>query len=255
VSGGLRFTVLGSGTAKPDPARGPTGFLLQAHGASVLIDGGSGTLHRLARVGVDAVELDAGVYSHRHVDHSGDFVPLLFAMCVPPKRTRPYPVFAGEGFDAFHLGLREVYGKWIRPPGGVPLTTLPLDGPGLALLPGGVTLRTLPANHSAGALHLRFELGPHAIVFSGDTGPSDNLVELAAGADLLVCECAGSDAEPIGGHLTPSAVRDLVAEAQPEEVWLTHFYPHVDVHAAVERVAEAGVPVRRAADGDVWAVG
>ena len=87
MSGGLRFTVLGSGTAKPDPARGPTGFLLQAHGASVLIDGGSGTLHRLARVGVDAVELDAGVYSHRHVDHSGDFVPLLFAMCVPPKRT------------------------------------------------------------------------------------------------------------------------------------------------------------------------
>ena len=41
----------------PDPDRGPAGFLLQCGGASLLVDGGSGTLQRLARAGVDTLEL------------------------------------------------------------------------------------------------------------------------------------------------------------------------------------------------------
>lgn len=250
----MRFTVLGSGTAKPDAERGPAGFLVEHGGARILVDGGSGTLQRLARIGVDATDLEGGVYSHRHVDHTGDFVPLLFAMCVPPRRKAPYPIWAGTGFSAFYDDLCEVYGKWIRPAGGLQVRELPLDAPGEARLPGGITLRTRPANHSAGALHLRFEAGGRAVVFSGDTGPSAGLTALASGADLLVTECAGSDAEPVRGHLCPSDIRDLLlaTEAPPAAVWLTHFYAQVDEAMALSTVAEAGVAVRRAADGDVW---
>lgn len=251
---GLRFTVVGSGTAKPDAERGPAGFLVEHGGARILVDGGSGTLQRLARLGVDATTLDGGVYSHRHIDHTGDLVPLLFAMRVPPRRAAPYPIWAGEGFVAFHARLADLYGRWIEPPGGVPVRELPLDGPGLAELPGGLVLHTRPANHSAGALHLRFEAGDRAVVFSGDTGPSDALAELASGADLLVTECAGPDHAPLDGHLWPSAVRDLVRAASPSPaaVWLTHFYADVDEATAVATVAEAGVAVRRAADGLTW---
>ena len=249
----MKFTLLGTGTTVPDVDRGPTGFLLQAGGAALLIDGGTGTLQRLKRAGVDARDLDGGVYSHRHVDHTGDLVPLLFTLRVgmDRPRTRDYPIFAGEGFQTFLDSLCQVYGHWIQGDGwSTPITELPLDGPGEALLPGGVRLKTLPANHSAGAVHLRFEHDAKAIVFSGDTGPSDNLVHLAEGADLLVCECA--EAEPVEwGHLCPADVAEIVKDARPKQVLLTHFYPGVDEAKALRVVGACGVPVRRAYDGQV----
>lgn len=247
----LSLTVLGSGTAHPDPARGPCGLLVQHDGHAVLVDGGSGTLGRLARIGVDPRALEAGVYSHRHPDHTGDLVPLLFSMRVPPGRTRDYPIHAGEGFADFFAGLEAVYGHWIRPRAGtVRIRELPIDHPAKIEILQGLTLLTAPANHSAGALHLRFEAGPHAVVFSGDTGPSAALVELARGADLLVCECAA--AEPFEGHLTAEQVAAIVRDARPREVWLTHLYPDVDPELAVATVSATGVPTRRAADLDRW---
>ncbi len=214
------------------------------------MDGGSGTLQRAARAGLAPLAADGGFYSHRHPDHTGDLVPLLFGMRVASRQT-PYPVVAGAGFGAFLDGLRGVYGKWIEPPGGVQLTELPLTRDHRLEI-GPLLVHSAPANHGAGALHLRFEHGGRRVVFSGDTGPSEALVGLAHAVDLLVCECADADDDPSGKHLTPSDVAALVDAARPREVWLTHFYPHTDPEDAVARVAATGVSVRRARDGDVW---
>lgn len=59
------------------------------------------------------------------------------------------------------------------------------------------------------ALAYRFDTDDGSVVFSGDTGPSDNLVELAAGADVLVHEVIAADW--VAGHF-PSP-RDAVSEA------------------------------------------
>jgi ribonuclease BN (tRNA processing enzyme) len=245
----VRFWVLGSGTSVPDPDRGPAGFLLQHAGKSWLVDGGSGTLQRCARAGCDPRALDGGIYSHHHPDHCADLVPLLFSMRVgPPPRQHDYPIVAGEGFARFFEGLCSVYGKWITPgKGQVHIDELSLSGPQQRDL-GGVTLLTRPANHTAGALHLRFEAEGRSVVFSGDTGPSAELALLARGADLLVCECAGE----VEGHLSPSEVAAIVSEARPKQVWLTHLYPDVDPEQAVATVAATGVAVRRASDLDLW---
>lgn len=253
----MRFVLIGTGTLVPDPDRGPAGFLVESEGARILIDGGSGTIQRLARHGVDARSLDGGVYSHRHLDHCGDLPSLLFAMRVGVNlhRGRPYPIWAGEGFRAFLSGLEDLYGAWIRTASfHAEVTELSLSGPASALLPGGVRLETLPAVHSAGALHLRFT-GPNGavVVFSGDTGPSDNLVQLATGADVLVTECAVADRDPYGGHLTPADVAAVVDAARPRRVVLTHFYPSLDPVQAVATVARVGVPVERGSDGQILA--
>lgn len=251
----MRFVLLGTGTLIPAEDRGPAGFLVETDHARLLVDGGSGTLQRLARHGVDARTLDGGVYSHRHLDHCGDLAPLLFALKVGidlPRR-RDYPVWAGEGFREFLAGLQAVYGDWIRSEHfAVPVHELPLDGPGRAELPGGVVLETLPAVHSAGALHLRFT-GPDGstVVFSGDTGPSENLARLAAGVDILVTECAVDGPDPWNAHLYPEAVADLVDAARPRRVVLTHLYPGLDPLDALRRVGRAGVPVERGQDGQV----
>jgi len=247
----MKFTVLGSGTALPSADRGPAGFLLQHERTALLIDGGSGALRQIARLGIDVRDLDGGVFSHRHVDHCGDFVPLLFALRVGGSnpRLRDYPVWAGEGFKGFHAGLESVYGRWIQSDDwAVDINELPLDGPGRAALPGGITLDTLPAKHSAGALHLRFSAGGKVVVFSGDTGPSNNLTRLAAGADLLVCECAHDVADPWECHLHPEGVAEIVAAARPKRVALTHLYPNTDPARAVAVVSAAGAPAEHAAD-------
>lgn len=248
----MRFVVLGSGTAFADPARGPAGFLLQAASRSWWIDGGSGTLQRSARAGVGPTDLAGGIYSHHHPDHCADLVPLLFARRVARCAT-PYPIHAGPGFRRVLDGLEAAFGRWILPePTSVTLRDLPGDRASETDL-GGVRLHTAPANHGAGALHLGFEADGARVVFSGDTGPSPALVTLASGADLLVCECAGADDDPVPGHLTPSGVAALVDAARPARVWLTHLYPQVDPTLAVATVAATGIPVRHAQDGDAWA--
>lgn len=245
--------MLGSGTTVPDPGRGPAGYLVQAGERTWLVDGGSGTVDRCAAAGVDPRALDGGFYSHRHPDHCADLVPLLFSMRVgPPTRDRDYPIWAGEGFAEFLSGLQAVWGKWTRFDDSGPVVhELSLQAESRVDL-GALQVITRPANHSAGALHLRFEADDRAVVFSGDTGPSDELVALASGADLLVCECSAPDDRPVEGHMTPGSVVELVEAAQPEAVWLTHFYPGVDPAEAVMRVRKTGVPCRRADDLDVW---
>ncbi|MCA9491521.1 MAG: MBL fold metallo-hydrolase [Myxococcales bacterium] len=248
----MRFTVLGSGTSVPDAARGPAGFLVEHGGVRWLADAGSGTLGRCARAGVDPRDLDGVVFSHHHPDHCADLVPLLFSMRVgPPPRTLDLPIVAGEGFGTFFSGLQGVYGKWIQPGRGkAVLTELSRSEPAQHDLGGGLVLRTRPANHAAAALHLRFEAGGVSVTFSGDTGPSEALVELAQGTDLLVCECAGTDEHPVRGHLSPKDVAALVRGANPGAVWLTHLYPNVDPGEALRVVASAGRPVRHARDLD-----
>ena len=126
---------------------------------------------------------------------------------------------------------------------------------GSADLPGGVLLETLPAVHTAGALHLRFTIGGFSLVFSGDTGPSPALAELARGVDVLVTECAASGPDPWNSHLSPDDVAAIVDAARPGRVVLTHLYPGVDPSEALATVGRTGIPTTRAEDGTVLTPG
>lgn len=246
------FTVLGSGTALPDPDRGAAGFAVGTDAGTWWIDGGPGTLQRSARFGVDPLALRGVVYSHRHPDHCAELPGLLFAGRVA-RRTAPLTLVGGTGLAAHLSGLQAAYEGRITPATyPVEVRELPVEASHTLRLDARLTLRTAPAAHGAAALHLRFEADGVSVVFSGDTAPSPALIDLAVGCDLLVCECAGSDAEPVPGHLRPSDVLAVVQAARPRRVWLTHLYPHVDPHQAVATVARAGAPVTRVADGTVW---
>lgn len=244
----MRLTVVGSGTILPDAARGPCALLVEAAGLTVLVDGGAGTARTLARLGHDARQLDAHVISHRHLDHVGELPSLLFLHKVV-GRTRPYPLYGGGGLAALVERIEAAFGE-LTGDYGAPVHELSLSGPDAVDLAPGLRLETAPARHRHGALHLAFVADGRRVVFSGDTGPSPALTALARGAHLLVSECAL--AAPGEDHLCAADLANLVAEARPARVALTHFYPEVDEATALTTITAAGARVERAFDGWVW---
>ena len=124
------------------------------------------------------------------------------------------------------------------------------------------------------ALALRFDTKDRAIVFSGDTAYSANIVKLARGADLFVSEimdeglyqemmrrarvAAGEgNAESIFRHIAethspPADVARMASEAGVKTVVLTHLLPGVSAPRALDYPASEFIDgVRKGYAGEV----
>ena len=228
----MHVTILGSGTAIPSLRRGSPGLLVEVAGQSLLFDGGAGTLPRLLKAGVTVLELDRVFYTHLHPDHTGDLVPLLFALRNPAwQRTKPLYLTGPRGFRAYYESLVGVYGDWIA----AKTYELVLDevvkeateGEGFRVIPWEVV-------HIKHSLCYRVESAEgRSIVFSGDTTFCDAIIDAARGADLLVLECSAPDEEPMKNHLTPTQAGEIAALAGCRRLVLTHFYPICDEYDIV----------------------
>ncbi|PWB77689.1 MAG: hypothetical protein C3F08_09570 [Candidatus Methylomirabilota bacterium] len=239
----MQLTILGSGTAIPSLTRGSPGLLVEAAGSSVLLDGGAGTLPRLLKAGITATELDRVFYTHLHPDHTGDLVPLLFALRNPAWwRIKPLYLTGPMGFLAFYEGLMRLYGDWIAPKTyelvlHETLTEV-TDAEGFRVIPREVT-------HIQHSLCYRIESDDgKSLVFSGDTAYCDAMIEAAKGADLLVLECAAPDEQPSKVHLTPTEAGRIAALSGCRRLALTHFYPICEAYDLL-------TPCKKVFDGEV----
>ena len=114
VDGVTEVTFVGTGTAFPEPHRGPTCTLLRDGGKTLAVDLGSGSLQKLAALETTPLNLDGLVLTHAHLDHIADLLPLLFALHVPGyDRARPLEVFASAGTLAVIERARAAFGKWL----------------------------------------------------------------------------------------------------------------------------------------------
>jgi ribonuclease BN (tRNA processing enzyme) len=222
----------------PLPDRGPSGHLLEAGGERVLFDAGSGTLGRLARVGVTPDRIDRVFITHFHLDHLMDLPTLLFALKNPAlDRDRVLPVAGPPGLERIVAGFEDLFGDWLRPA----LTRVAWEeiepGRAAALPCGEVTAGAM--RHTSGSLGFRVRMpGGGDVVYTGDTGYDDGVIAFARDTDVLVCECALPEAEVGDAHLSPELAGRLAAETAPRKLVLTHFYPEVlatDIVAGVRR--------------------
>ncbi len=243
----MKLTILGSGTCAVTLRRSCSSYYLYADGKHILIDIGFGALRRLTEAGVDYRDIDVVLCSHYHLDHISDLSPLLMALRYTPgfERQKPLTLIGPKNFRKFLYGCRDLFGDWLLPTDDeyklliyeLDTEQLELDG---CLIKARNTFHTHPSNG------YRIECNGKSIMYSGDSGPCDELVELAANADLALIECSFPDNEPFERHLTPRQAAEIARDAKVKKLVLTHFYPmmdEVDVLAACTPIYKGAVSV------------
>ena len=224
----MELIILGSGTAIPLRDRGSPSLVLIIEGSQILFDIGPGTLRQLTRVGTSHERIERIFLTHFHPDHTADLIHFIFAARnhAVLKRRKPFIITGPYGVARFVAALQDAYGDYLcLPPEMMRIEELEVGGM-LKKDYGFFRIVAVPTNHTPNSLAYRVE-GPTGkrVVYSGDTGFCDEIVDLARGADLLVLEAAFPEGREVDGHLTPSQAGRIATLAGVERLVLTHFYP------------------------------
>ena len=247
----MKLTIIGSGTAAPEPGRACSGYLVESAGARLLLDCGAGIVHAMARLSAPWAALDHLVITHFHNDHIGDIPMLLFALKwgVRERRTTPLTLWAPHGIHERLKAMEAAFGDHVADP-GFPVIVREV-APDEAFDLGGLTVQATSTPHTDTSLAYRLDHGNGSLGYTGDTGPSEPLARFMEGVDVLVAECSLPDDDAIPTHLSPSSLAALASRAAPGRLVVTHVYPQLEALDPVARVREAGWegPTVRAADG------
>ena len=247
----MKLTILGSGTSVPLPQRASPSIALFADNQFLLLDIGPGTLRQLAIAGLSFEDIDYICISHFHPDHTADLIHFFFATRYPPiLRTRKsFSIIAPNGFNKFLTLLKQPYGNWLDLPDGLmgieELDTSGMDKKGI----DSITLFSAPLNHTQHSVGFRIkDSSGKVIVYSGDTGYCEEVVDLARDADILILESSFPDEKEITGHLTPSRAGDIATRSGAKKLLLTHFYPEclrVDIEAQCRKTYQGELILAR----------
>jgi len=253
----MELVVLGSGTVAPSPHRTAPAHWVSAGDVRVLLDCGAGMLHRAARHGVPWPGVTHVALTHFHPDHWGELPMLLFALRwgTLPARSTVLRVIGPAGLRTRLTVLAGALGDWVLEP-GYPLEVLEIaPGERLELAPG-VHLEAWKTPHTDESLAYAVQDAEVRLVYTGDTGPSDDLARFAKGCDLLLAECSLPDDQAIGIHLTPSQAGALARAAGARGLVLAHMYPAIEGTDPASVAARAfGGRVTAANDGDRFTIG
>ena len=222
----MRLTVLGCSGSVPGPTGPASSYLVEHDGYRLLVDLGSGAFGALQRH-ADPARIDAVVLSHLHPDHFIDLCPyVVYRLHGPTGRLPGIPLLGPSGtHDRLALahdphnrsGLRGVFSFGAVAPGEREL--------------GPFRLRFDRVDHPVETHAVRIEAGGRSLTYSGDTAPSEALVELATGSDVLLCEASWADdgrPHPPHLHMSGRETGEHAAKAGVGRLLVTHIPPWSD---------------------------
>ena len=236
----MKLTVLGCSGSMPGPDSPASGYLVEADGFRLVVDLGHGAFGALQRH-VRPVDVDAVIITHLHADHCIDLTAYIVALRYGShgykwtEPTRRIPVIGPSGthdrlaaaYDplARKLGLNELF-KFSTPVAG-------------ELGPFTVDFATM--NHPLPTSGVRIGHAGSSLVYSADTGESPELVQLADGADVLLCEASVGPDEPLVPdlHLTGRMAGEHATKAGVGKLIVTHVPPWLSRDAQGAEAAKA----------------
>jgi len=219
----MKLVVAGCSPAWPNPGGAQSGYLLESGGRRILLDCGPGVLARL-REREPWPDLDAIAITHWHLDHWGDLVPWVWGgtlgpgvdvkkpeLWVPPEGSEMLAAIGGR------LGQQQMFEEAFNLHEYADGETF--EAAGFAVTP----LRVL--HYELLAFGFKASANGTVIGYSGDSGPNDNLAELARNADLFICEATLLAPNPEGGTRGHLAADEAIAAFEAggaKRLLLTH---------------------------------
>jgi ribonuclease BN (tRNA processing enzyme) len=191
-----RLVLLGTGGGpRPRKASSAPAQVIVAGGSAYVVDCGDGVARQLALADVPLASLRHIFVTHQHSDHNADYGNLIWLAWTAGLRTRidawGPPPLASMTRLFFEMNAYDIRTR-IADEGRIPLEPLvhvhELDRGGLVTQDENVKVTSTLVRHPpvVPAFGYRFDTRDRSIVISGDTAPSDELIALARGADVLV---------------------------------------------------------------------
>jgi len=250
----MRLILLGTGGGpRPRTASSAPAQVIVANDAAYIIDCGNGVARQLAFAGVPLTTLRHIFLTHHHSDHNADYGNLIWLAWCAGLRTRvdgwgPPPLEKMTKLF-FEMNACDIDNRTIDED-RVPLLPLvhvhELTEGSRVMQDEHLTVTATLVDHPpvVPAFAYRFDTSESSIVISGDTLPSNNLIRLAEGADILVHEAlyvpavdrlvarvpnAAALKRSILSHHTPVEEAGRVAQAAGvKKLVLSHFIPADD---------------------------
>lgn len=216
--------------------RNNSGYLLEIGSEYVLLDTGSGTLRQLIKGGYSVWNISKIFYSHLHIDHLADLLPVLFTRkyTQPNREEGKLSLFGHNDLQKIIAGFENLFSQWIIhdkypyhcnciKPG-----KYNYDSFGLEVFKG---------NHAEQSLMYRFEDSTgKTLLYTGDTDLSDELYKAANGVDILLTELSSTNEEFTHGHLSPSKISQLLDKCKPKVTILSHLSPETEKGTIIDTI-------------------
>ena len=230
----VELTVVGCDGSWPGPGGTGSSYLVTSAGFRLVLDLGGGALGRLQEwVGI--ADIGAVCVSHAHLDHYADVFPLSIARYWGGLGAAALPLLAPAGFfqRVSHALMPGTAEAWA---GTFDMRTL-TGGDECAV--GPFSIRAFDMAHAGASLGFRVSADGTVLAYTGDTGPSDAVCDLAANADVFIAEATHVDGGEREFHLTARQAARCASEAGVGCLVLTHIELGVDFAVSLGQAREA----------------
>jgi len=207
----VTITLLGTGTPAPSLVRASSGYLVEVGSDVIVWDHGPGAHHRLLESGHRAIDVTHAFFTHLHYDHCMDYGPLVLqrwdqgADRIPDLQVYGPPPLARMTEQLF--GADGIYGPDVRArcehrssldvfearggklPRKRPAPRVTEIHAGSIVEGNGWKITVGHAQHVEPYLEclaLRLDTQEGSVCYTGDSGATDSIVELAKGCDMLI---------------------------------------------------------------------
>ncbi len=236
----IRVIFLGTGDAFSAGGRHQAAYLIEGAGGSLLLDCGSTVLAALKRDHLSTDPIDTVFISHLHGDHFAG-LPFLFLHCMYVEpRDKPLTIIGPPEIESRVMQIyRTMYADTAAEPMPYPLSFIEAQ-PGKQLRFSGMEIQAFNVPHQQHPPSFGCEInaGDRKIVYSGDSGWTEDLITHTQNADLFICECSYFETR-MSTHMDYPQIADNLRRLGAKRIILTHLgeevlqrQNHIDVEIA-----------------------